>query len=281
MADMRAILDAIGALPDGDIDLADAALQLARIDAPDADFPAARAHLTALARDAAALGAQMEKQDLLARATALSRMFCDRYEYRGDIETYDDPANANLLRVIERRRGLPVSLGILWLHAATSAGWWAYGVDLPGHFVVALGETAPDPGQARRLVLDVFDGGRPLDERAIRRLVRRVLGNKIELDPQMLQPMSNRAVLLRLQGNIRIRRIQAGDLKGALACAEDMLRIAPDEPALWREAGNLQERLDHVAAALHSYERFLALAPPGPSTRHIRTAIDTLRTRLN
>jgi regulator of sirC expression with transglutaminase-like and TPR domain len=281
MADMRAILDAIGALPDAEIDLADAALQLARIDAPEADWQSARAHLTEIARDAASLGAQMDKEALLARATALSRMLCDRYEYRGDVETYDDPANANLLRVIERRRGLPVSLGILWLHAATSAGWWAYGVDLPGHFVVALGESAPDPGRARRLVLDVFDGGTPLDERAIRRLVRRVLGNKIELDPQMPQPMSNRAVLLRLQGNIRIRRIEAGDLEGALACAEDMLRIAPDVPALWREAGNLQERLDHVAAALHSYERFLVLAPPGPATRHIRAAIDTLRTRLN
>ena len=51
----RAALEAIGLLPDTEIDIGDAALQLARIDAPDADWQAARAHLSELARDAVAL----------------------------------------------------------------------------------------------------------------------------------------------------------------------------------------------------------------------------------
>ena len=98
---------------------------------------------------------------------------------------------------------------------------------------------------------------------------------------QVMMPMTNRAVLLRLQSNIRLRRIQSGDLNGALSCTKDTLRIAPDTASLWHEAASLQERLDHVAAALRSYERFLSLSPKGPAAERARASMDDLRTRLN
>ena len=110
MSDARTALEAIGQLPDSEIDIADAALQLARIDAPDADWQAARLHLSELARDAAALPAGDE--DLAARAGALAGLITGRHGYTGDSETYEDLANANLIRVIERRRGMPVA----WRH---------------------------------------------------------------------------------------------------------------------------------------------------------------------
>ena len=76
---------------------------------------------------------------------------------RGNVEDYDNPANANLIQVIERRQGLPVALGILWLHAARAAGWPAHGVDFPAHFLIAL------EGAGGQLVVDAFDGGTCLD----------------------------------------------------------------------------------------------------------------------
>lgn len=131
-SDPRAALDAIGLLPDGEIDIADAALQLARVDAPDADWLAARAHLSELARDAAGVAAELPGDALPQRAVALALLIAGKHGYRGDVESYDDPANANLIRVTERRRGLPVAIGIVWLHAAHAAGWAATGVDFPG-----------------------------------------------------------------------------------------------------------------------------------------------------
>src|SRR4051812_46166457 len=137
MTDPRDALDAIGALPDTEIDIGDAALQFARIDAPAADWEAARAHLTDLARAGSGLSDTIDDADLAARAIGLSGLLGGRFGYRGDDETYDDLANANLIRVIERRRGLPVALGVLWLHTAHAAGWAAHGVDFPAHFLVA------------------------------------------------------------------------------------------------------------------------------------------------
>lgn len=262
-------------MPDSEIDLADAAVQLARVSAPDADWRAASAHLSELARDAVALARDVPDGDLSARAGALAGLITGRHGYKGDSETYDNLENANLISVIERRRGLPVALGVLWLHAARAAGWGAHGVDFPSHFLVAL------EGRDSQVALDVFAGGTPLDARDLRALLKRVQGNKAELRPDMMAPMNMRDVLLRLQNNIKVRRLQQGDLTAALVCAEDMLRIAPDEAFLWRETALMNQRLDRVAAALKCFERFLVLVPKGDAAIRAKSAMDALRARLN
>lgn len=275
MPDPRDALDAIGQLPDTEIDIADAALQFARVDAPDADWAAARDHLSEVARAVAALADTLTDSDLPTRAAALSGLLGGRFGYKGDSENYDDLINANLIRVVERRRGLPVALGVIWLHAARAAGWDGHGVDFPAHFLVSLS------GEKTQAILDVFNGGTPLSVRDLRALLRRAEGEKAELRPGLLRPMSARRVLLRLQNNIMTRRLQADDPEGALSCAEDMLRVAPDHSELWRQAAAMNQRLDRVGAALRCYERFLVLVPDGEVATQIRGTVSTLRSRLN
>ncbi len=307
-AQARKALDAIGQVPDVELDIAGAALQFARIDAPDADWQAASDHLSTLARDAVALARDLPSQDVAARAGALAGLITGRHRYVGDTDTYDDPANANLIHVIDRRRGLPVALGILWLHCARAIGWGAHGLDFPGHFLLALEGIAARPrppgAQTRpslqtkpglqdkpgatpvragpsQTVLDVFGGGIPLDAKDLRGLLKRVAGPEAELRPGVLAPMSARRVLLRLQENIRARRLAAEDVEGALACTHDMLRIAPDLAPLWREAAQMHQRLDQVTAALRCYTRLLDLVPEGDAALKARRAMDDLRSRLN
>ncbi len=275
MSDPRSALDAIGRLPDTEIDIAGAALQLARVDAPEADWQAAQTHLSELARDGARMAASLTTDDLSLRAESLTRLISGEHRYAGDSETYDDLANANLIRVTERRRGLPVALGILWLHVMRAAGWSAHGIDFPGHFLVAL------EGRSRKVTLDVFDGGRLLEARDLRALIKRVEGDKAELRPGLMLPISTRDVLLRLQNNILTRRAAADDMQGALTCCEDMLRIAPDHADLWRRAAVMHQRLDQVSAALACFERCLKLTPHGEAAARIRSAMDDLRMRLN
>jgi regulator of sirC expression with transglutaminase-like and TPR domain len=280
MEKAKAALEAIGQLPDPEIAIADAALQLARIDLPkgdlaEGDVEAARAHLSELAREAVGLAGAIGAEDLVGQALGLARLLGEGQGYRGDTASYDDLANANLIRVIERRRGLPVALGILWLHTARAAGWACHGVDFPGHFLLALSS-----GGAQ-LVLDVFHGGAAMDARALRGLIKRVEGAQAELRPGILRPMGNRAVLLRLQNNIKLRRMAAGDMEGAVACTEDMLRIAPDEAGQWREAAQMHERLGRLGDALRCGEAFLRLVPEGEAAERMRAGLADIRGRLN
>lgn len=275
MIDPRTALDAIGTLPDSEIDIADAALHLARVDAPEADWRAARDHLSDLARASASLASSIDPEDLAQRAVALSGLLGGRYGYKGDADTYDDPANANLIRVTERRRGLPVALGILWLHAARAAGWAGHGVDFPAHFLIAM------TGGTGQVVLDVFHGGTPLNARDLRVLLKRIEGEDAELRPGLLRPMGTRRVLMRLQNNIMTRRLQAGDTVGALRCAEDMLRIGPDHAELWRQAAGMHQRLDQIGSAIRCYDRFLTLVPQGELSDAVRATVRQLRSNLN
>ena len=274
----RAALDAAGSLPDTELDIAAVALQLARVDAPEADWRAAAERLTAIARaavQAATADPEADGGDLGRRRAVLAGVLHDSFGLIGDAETYDDLANANLIRVLERGRGLPVALGILWLHAAEAAGWGAHGVDFPGHFLVAL------EGPRGQLMIDVFAGGTALEAPALRALLKRVEGEAAELRPGLLRPMARRDVLLRLQNNIKLRRLRAGAIDAALACAEDMLRLAPDVAALWREAGLMNQRLDRIGAALACLDRFLELVPEGEAAARIRQLTIELRQRLN
>ncbi len=275
MTEPRAALLAIGQLADSEIDIGNAALQLARVDAPDADWEVAARHLSDLAQGAVQRALTMDKEDLPNRAAALIDLLVREFGYAGDVETYDDPANANLIRVTERRRGLPVALGVIWLHAARAAGWGSHGVDFPAHFLVAL------EGHKTQVVLDVFSGGQVMSARELRALLKRVEGEKAELRPGLLQPMSTRRVLLRLQNNIMTRRLESGDLRGGLRCTEDMLLIAPDQAELWRQAGIMNQRLEQVAAARDCYQRFLELVPEGAVAKSVRAQLDILKSMLN
>jgi regulator of sirC expression with transglutaminase-like and TPR domain len=284
MPDPRAALDAIGQLPDVEIDVIGAAIQFARIDAPNADWQATEQHFSAMARDAVALARDLPGNDVAARAGALAGLITGRHRYAGDTETYDDLANANLIHVAERRRGLPVALGLIWLHCTRAIGWEAHGVDFPGHLLLALeGQAIKGRRQTglQQTILDVFAGGIPLDAKDLHNLLKRTEGPGAELRPGVLAPMSARRVLLRLQENIRTRRLAAGDDPAALACTLDMLRIAPDNAALWRDAAGMHQRLDQVAAALRCYARVLDLVPEGDGATRARIAMDVLRSRLN
>ena len=277
-AEARAALAAAGQLPDAEIDLAAVALQFARIDAPDADWLSARGQLTVLAKlavEAAVADREADDGDPERRRAVLAAVVHGRLGFSGDARTYDDLANANLIRVIERRQGLPVALGILWLHAAEAAGWGAHGVDFPGHFLIAL-----EGGRGQALV-DVFAGGAGLAAPDLRILIKRMEGEKAELRPGLLRPMSRREVLLRLQNNIKLRRLRAGAIESALACTDDMLLLCPDHAVLWREAGLMNRRLDRIGAALHCLDRSLELEPEGEAAERTRTVAEDLRHRLN
>ena len=283
----REALAAIGQLPDVEIDIAGAALQFARIDAPNADWRATETHLSDLAREAIDGTRDEPPVGLEHRAARIAALLGARHHYAGDTETYDDPANANLIRVVERRRGLPVALGVLWLHCARALGWSAHGLDFPGHFLIAL---APEPSgprarhrpaTAQQLVIDVFAGGVPLEADDLRTLLKHVAGPSAEIGPGVLQPMSARRVLLRLQENVRVRRLRHDDVSGALTATEDMLLIAPDNAGLWREAAAMNERLERPAAAIASWQRFVDLVPQHDAAAQARAAIAALRNRLH
>jgi regulator of sirC expression with transglutaminase-like and TPR domain len=133
-------------------------------------------------------------------------------------------------------------------------------------------------------VLDPFHDGAVRDAAELRQLLRQVLGNEAELQPQHFDPVSDRDVLLRLENNIRLRLAKREDWEGAARSMERMLTIAPDRPALLFDAGQLNARLDKRRAAIAAFQRFLDLQGDGgdPRLRQQASALlQELRRGLN
>lgn len=276
MTDDRALqtrLDRLRDLCAGDgrqLDVLEAGLALsaARSEEP-LDLAPFRQHAAAMASDLA---------DLVRRRGAspegLAEIIARSYAYRGDTESYDDLQNADLVRVMERRKGLPVALSILYLHVARVQGWLAEGLGFPGHFLIRIGI------DGARHVVDPFHDGAVRDATDLREL----LGPEVELQPQYFDPVSDRDVLLRLENNIRLRLAKKADWPGAAQSLERMLAIAPDRPELLFEAGQLHARLDKRRAAIAAFQRFLDLEGEGgdPALRqHASALLQELRRGLN
>jgi regulator of sirC expression with transglutaminase-like and TPR domain len=281
MADtIRATLEPIADLADDAIDVAEAALLLASIDHPASDLKIYRDHLRSLAE---AVGDKATALNLTAEGAApedmagvLGGVLSDDFRYVGDEETYDDLDNANLMRVIERRKGLPVTLGILYLFAARAQGWGAAGLSFPGHFLIRL-----ESRDGRRVIVDPFHGGRVMEVPALRELLKQFAGAGTELDASHYRPVSNRDVLVRLQNNVRTRRLELGEVNGALEAVTALQVLDPDNIALWREAGVLHMRLGHLKYAVESFEAFVSRSPEGPDKRKISQVVQELRERLH
>ena len=269
----------IGTLADEAIDIAEAALALAALDRPEASRHAYQAHLAAIAdsmRMAAILPelAESGQAGLAARCRVLADVLGGEFAYRGDRVSYDDLRNADLMRVIDRRQGLPVALAILYIHAARSQHWAIEGVNFPGHFVIRLYH------DGRAAILDPFEGGQVLETGDLRQRLKSVIGDKAELQPGHYAPIGNRDILLRLVNNIKVRLIQDGDLPRAATMVERMLLIAPGTPALWRESGLIHSRIGNLLAARAAFTHFLEISDNENQRHQVARLLQELMQRL-
>ena len=162
-----------------------------------------------------------------ARADVLAQVISQQFGYAGDQASYNDMQNANLMQVIDRRKGLPVALGLLYIIAARAQGWACAGLNFPGHFLIRL-----ELGSARR-ILDPFNGGVKMEIPQLRSLLKGMAGEGAELKPEYYQPVSNRDVLLRLLNNIKGRAFQSNDFIRASGILHRMRMIFTGCRASW------------------------------------------------
>lgn len=171
----------------------------------------------------------------------------------GDRETYDDPDNALLPKVLARKRGLPIALSILWIDLARRLGFDAVGVALPGHFITGI---RTDLGV---LHFDPFHGGRAVGEEDAVRLVRRTTQGRIPFDPSMLAPVGHRVILARLVRNLHARFLKAEGWEEALWTSTHLILLTPEDPQPFRDRAFLRLHRGEVIQALEDLREAIRL----------------------
>lgn len=192
----------------------------------------------------------------LRRLHVLNHFFYQELGFAANVNDYYAPDNSYLNRVLQTRRGIAISLAILWLELATQIGIKAKGVNFPGHFLIkvtlAQGQVILDPLDARSLT------GNELATRL--EPFQKSMGLKGELQAPLglyLQEAHPRDVVARLLRNLKeIYRAQ-GDWDRMVCVQNRLIVLWPDSWGEYRDRGLALAKLKRKAQAVRDFDVYL------------------------
>ncbi len=259
---------------DSQLSLLEAAIAIAQDDEPRLDVQGVLSQIDTLAarlkRRIAADASAMQ------RLRYLNRYFFQELGFAGNINDYGDPHNSYLQHVLSTRRGIPITLALLYIEIALQNGLDARPVSFPGHFLVKLkmpqGEVIIDPfsGQSMSRVT--------LDERLAPYRRRQGLVGEFEAPLGLfLQVASGRDVLARMLRNLKEVHQSAEDWKRLLAVQERLVVLLPGAWEERRDRGLVLAELKRHGAAAEDLQAYLEHRPEADDAQAVRNRLADLQ----
>lgn len=210
----------------------------------------------------------------------LNHFFFHELHFGGNLNHYYDPENSYLHRVLERRRGIPVSLAVLWLELAQGLGLPAHGAGFPGHFVVKVNLPRA------QVVIDPFSG-QSLSREELQTRLEAWRGqpgqpgaSELPLD-HYLRAMPAREIIERMLRNLKeIHRTQQ-DWPRLVAVEDRLLVLLPRAWDEYRDRGLAQAELGQLGSAVLDLETYLGQAGDGEDAAAIAERVANLRRALD
>jgi regulator of sirC expression with transglutaminase-like and TPR domain len=189
--------------------------------------------------------------------------------FRGDEQSYYDPQNSYVPLVIERKKGIPITLAVVLVAIGRRAGIVVEGVGFPGHFLARV-------GGEEGVLIDPFFRGQLMDAPALERLAKRAMGPNSAVLPQHLAPSDNRAIAVRMLSNLdAIYGARKEHSLAMLVC--DRLFELTSAPERLRDRGLHAMSLGAVASAAQDLSRYLGLRPDAPDRSQVLEALTRAR----
>ncbi len=267
------ILAQIGATEDAELDIFEAALELAALDHAGVRLAPYRAHFDDIVSEAEDICNGLDTP--ISHGEALARAIAFNHGYSGDRDSYDDPANANLINVIDRRRGLPVALAVLYLGVARRLDWPAAALNVPAHLLIRVGDNDG------HVVQDPFDDGRLLASGVLPPAFQALSAPHARPDIEAADLLPDRAVLVRMLNNTASRAEASGDMDTALMLHGRMTSLAPQYSGLWWERARLERSLGHLSAARTSLIHMLETTHDSGLSHRVNQMLASLARSVN
>jgi len=178
-------------------------------------------------------------------------------EFCGDWKAFFRVENTLISQVLTRRKGIPISLGVLFLDLLAVSGFSAQGICFPSGFLIRI-DVLDDV-----VYFDPFTG-EILSYRDLELKVRGQLGNYAKLKAKMLNPDTNKTIIKRLINVVKAAYIQDDKLAEALLCSDMLLRIDPDDAYEVRDRGFIFQELDCFKLASSDFAFFIEQCPEDP-----------------
>jgi regulator of sirC expression with transglutaminase-like and TPR domain len=213
---------------------------------------------------------------VLQKLRFLNRYFFQDLGFAGNVNDYYDPRNSYLHEVLNTRRGIPITLALLYTELATQIGLSARGISFPGHFLVKLratkGEVVIDPLSGRSLSRE------DLDERLGPYRHERGLTGEFEVPLGLfLQAATPRDVIARLLRNLKEIHRTAEDWPRLLAVCDRLVVLLPQAWDERRDRGLTHAELGDDEAAVADLSAYLSHMPEAEDAAPLRERLLGLR----
>lgn len=231
-------------------DLFDLAVEICRIIEPDLDSKPYQNFIGEMVLES--LDRVEANSDAYTQVEALNTVIFGHYGFTGNEDDYYNPSNSYMTRVLEQRKGIPITLSILYREIASRIGLKLSCVALPGHFLLKFRMSGQE------IFIDAFAQGKMILPDECRELVQRIYRNQIDFKPSFLQKSNNRTCLLRLLVNLKqVYRTQGDNLK-LLEVIEHRIPLLMDPSREILERGLIFLSLKKYSRAILDIESFLA-----------------------
>lgn len=259
--------------PETAIDLAEAALLIAKEEYPTLEVGRYLSDLDAMAAEVRDRVCCSEDPHRL--IAGLSQYLFREQGFRGNTDDYYDPRNSFLNDVLDRRTGIPITLSAVYIEVGRRLGIRLHGVGMPGHFLVKY--TGPD----EEIVVDPFNGGLILSPADCQRLLDRIYGGKLAFEPRFLAALGTRQILVRMLNNLKAIYFSTQAYAKALGVVDRLLILEPEAPAGIRDRGLLLSQLRRYPEAVAELERYLRQTPAAEDAQAIRDHLRSVRQRAS
>ena len=257
--------------PDGRVDLARAALAIARWEYPGLAVDAYLERLDALARG---VDGARRSTDPVGRLHRLREYLFVEQGFAGNREDYYDPRNSFLNDVLDRRQGIPITLSLVLMEVGKRLGLAVEGIGLPGHFIV--GARLDDS----QILLDPFNAGALLTPEACEKLVGRALGRKVALKPENFAAVTRRQFLGRMLANLKGIYWQREAWDRVVGVIDRLLVLDPKAAGEWRDRGLAWSNMGEVRRGLVDWERYLTEFPNAADHEAVKGHLRKARQKL-
>jgi regulator of sirC expression with transglutaminase-like and TPR domain len=275
---MTRVLDYFSTLvaDDDSLPLTEAALSLAQDAYPDVDLQGTLAEIDELVLR---LKRRLpDDADLREKVSTLNRFFFRELGFSSNLNDYYDPDNSHLNVVLKRRRGIPISLAVLYLEMGEQIGVPVRGVSFPGHFLMRVslpeGDVMLDPTTGQSLSeAQMVDMLEPYITRS-----GESIGSALRV---LLQPASRREIVARMLRNLKAVYLQTERWQRLLAVQQRLVILLPENIEEVRDRGFAYARLDYLRPALEDLERYLGDCPDADDATVVESQLHELRQRTH
>lgn len=248
--------------PDERIDLGRAALTIALADYPDLDIASYLKRIDDLAVQVSQRSGA--EADIFRSIAALNYVLFKEQGFRGNRDEYYDPKNSFLNEVLDRKRGLPITLSILYMEVGQRNGLAVEGVGFPGHFLVKT------ISEGQEIVIDPFNAGDVKSYEALQAMLDQFHGGRVRLHRDFLAALPKKQILKRMLTNLKAIYGRGGELVKLLAVLDRLIILDPCSVEDVRDRGSVYLRLDCHGQAKDDFETYLRLAPDAKDAAAIR-----------